>query len=116
MLLGAAMPARAIDPGEEALLGLGAAVANTGYVPAKVVVAAVGLVAGGLAGVLTGGNARAAYGLWVPTATGTFLLTPAHFSGEKPVQFFGSDYADKPSRNDRENAANQVYDATYGAR
>jgi hypothetical protein len=112
-LLGVTTPARALDPVEEALLGVGAAVANTGYLPAKLTVAGLGLATGALAGFLTGGSERAAYAIWVPAASGTFLLRPEHFTGDRPVEFLGSDYRDTPSAYDRENNATRIYDSTY---
>ncbi len=121
MLLGAVAPVRAangndIDPGEEALIGLGTAVANTGYLPAKVIVAGLGLATGSVVAFLTGGDQRAAYSIWVPTASGTWILTPAHFTGERPIEFLGTDYADRPSVYEHENHGNQVYDAAYGTK
>src|SRR5919201_5345537 len=84
-------------PGQEFGLAVGAAASNILYVPAKVVVAAGGLLLGSLTGFLTGGNVGAAYAVWVPTASGTFLLTPDHLDGTREVLFFGNDYADRPS-------------------
>jgi len=101
-------------PGAEAGLALGAAVSNVFYMPAKAAVAGVGLVAGAFAGLLTGGNTRAAYALWVPTAGGTWGLTPDHLDGTQPIEFFGSDYADRPSR--RMNTFGTPYDAVYRSR
>jgi hypothetical protein len=114
MLFGAARPARALDPVEEALLGLGATFANTAYAPAKLIVAGVGLAAGGLVGFATGGDERASYGVMVPLATGTFWLKPGHFTGQLPIEFFGSEYADRASRQDRENEGSTIYDSQYG--
>lgn len=115
MLMGTAAPARAIDPAEEALCGLGAMFANTGYVPAKLVVAGVGMLAGGLVGVSTG-DERSAYGVMVPMIGGTYILRTAHFTGQTPIEFFGSDYADEPSQRDRENEGSRVYDSAYGVK
>src|SRR5205823_14429438 len=78
----------------EAGLAVGAAAANLLYLPAKTLVAIGGLGVGALTGLLTGGDIRAAYAVWVPAAGGTFMLTPAHFEGTRPIEFFGSDYAD----------------------
>ena len=61
---------------------------------------------------ITGGNTRAAYALWVPAASGDYLLTPAHIDGSRPLQFFGSDYADRPTHNmptDRSLGYDSVY-------
>ena len=95
----------------EAGLALGAAAANLIYLPVKTVVAVGGLGLGALTGLLTGGDVRAAYALWVPTTGGTFLLTPAHFDGTRPIEFFGSDYADRPSTNPRDSSI--AYRALY---
>jgi hypothetical protein len=94
------------------LLGLGAATANVIYFPAKVVVAAVGGVLGGVTGMVTGGDIRAAYGIWVPTASGTYFVRPAHLDGTLPLEFFGSDYADQPS-SVRSTEEYVFYEAMY---
>jgi hypothetical protein len=98
---------------ERAGLALGAAAANIFYLPAKSVVAVVGLAAGGLIGVLTGGNQGAAYAVMVPMASGTFLLQPQHLDGSKPIDFFGVDYADRPSTYRTEMDANSIYESRY---
>jgi hypothetical protein len=105
-----------IDGGKEASLAFLAAGANLFYVPAKLVVAGLGLAAGGVAGVLTGGSERAAYAFWVPTATGTFMLGPAEIWGDKPVEFFGHDYADRPSTAPAAAEAGSIYEAAYSTR
>jgi hypothetical protein len=97
---------------EEAGLALGAAGLNLFYLPLKGLVALGGLVLGGFAGVMTGGDTRSAYALWVPAASGTYLLTTAHLDGSKPVEFFGSDYADEPSTVE---AGGTIYEAQYGS-
>jgi hypothetical protein len=95
----------------EAGLALGAAAANLIYLPAKTLVAVGGLGLGAFTGLLTGGDVRAAYALWVPSAGGTFVLTPAHFDGTRPIEFFGSDYADRPSTSKRDTSI--AYRALY---
>ena len=81
---------------EEVRFSVLATAANIFYVPAKIAIAAVAIPAGGLAGALSGGDARTAYAIWVPAMGGTFFLTNAHMDGSKPIEFFGSDYADQP--------------------
>src|SRR5215470_3719562 len=98
LVLGRPLPGHA-QPGREFGLGVLSAGANLFYVPAKLLTAVGGLALGGLAGFLTGGDQRAAYGVMVPAATGTFILGPANLAGTEPIQFFGSDYADTPSRS-----------------
>jgi hypothetical protein len=120
LILGAGAPARAQCVGQceasEVGLSFAAAASNLVYFPAKLTVAAFGLVAGGINGFLTGGDTRAAYAVWVPTATGTFLLTPRNFDGTEPIQFFGTDWADRPSTASRENDGSRIYDAGYMSR
>jgi hypothetical protein len=85
------------SPGAEAGFALGAAALNLVYLPAKALVAFTGGVAGAFAGLMTGGDVRAAYSIWVPTASGTYFVRPAHLEGTETLEFFGSDYADTPS-------------------
>lgn len=108
--LGAATPARALTQGEEAGFSLLAAWANVLYVPAKIVVSAVALPFGALAGWMGGGDTRAAYALWVPAAGGTWFLDHEHLIGQQPIEFFGSDYSDRPSTR-----PDAVISYTYGA-
>ena len=71
------------------------------------------LALGSLTGALTGGDVRAAYALWVPAASGTYLLTPAHLEGTVPIEFFGSDYADQPSTAATAVEGGGIYDIQY---
>ena len=100
------------SPGREAGLAVAAATLNMVYVPAKLMTAGLGLAVGSFVGVLTGGSTRAAYAIWVPTATGTFLVTPSHVEGEEHIHFFGCDYADRPSTM-AGSEAGSVYEAAY---
>ena len=111
----AAVPsvARATDPGEEVGFSALAALTNILYTPAKVVVAAGGLTAGALAGFFTGGDTRSAYAFWVPSAGGDFFLTASMMDGRRPVQFFGDDYADRPSTFERTHWGDPASDAMY---
>jgi len=86
--------AEARTAGSEAGLAVSAAFLNLIYVPTKMVVAIGGALLGGFVGWATGGDTRAAYGVWVPAASGTYVLTPDTLDGTKPLQFFGTDYAD----------------------
>ena len=54
------------------------------YFPIKFSVALVGAPIGGVAGLLTGGNERAAEGIWRPTVGGTYFITPEVFEGTEP--------------------------------
>lgn len=98
-------------PGHEAALAVVASLSSLVYLPAKVGMATVGLIGGGLVGVLTGGDVRAAYGIWVPTAGGDYLVRAAHIDGTRPLEFFGTTYDDEPSRYDSDGSV--IYDALY---
>jgi hypothetical protein len=102
-----------LSPGEEFGLALASAASNLLYIPAKVAVAAVGLPIGAATGILSGGDVRAAYAVWVPAASGTYFLRPAHLEGTEPIDFFGSDYADRPSRGSAALEAGSIYEAQY---
>jgi hypothetical protein len=98
--------------GEEAGYAIAAATLTLVYLPVKTLVAIGGLAVGAATGFLTGGNTRAAYAIWVPAAGGTYFLTPSQIAGTRPIEFFGADYIDRPSRNvpdDRTTAYEAVY-------
>ena len=98
----------------EMALSIVATIGNVGYLPAKTIVAAGGLALGSIAAMMTLGDYRAAYAFWVPCATGTFILRPSNLDGTEPLEFFGTDYADRPST--RPNDWGVVYDAMYRPR
>ena len=100
-----------VDPGLEAGTSVSASFINIVYLPAKIVVAFVGGIAGGIAGVLTGGDQRAAYALWVPLMGGDYFVRPENLSGERPLAFLGSDYADQPSTWN--GSSTYAYDSLY---
>jgi hypothetical protein len=104
-----------VDPGNELSLAAGAVGLNLVYVPAKVVVSALGLIAGTVAAVVTFGDQRSAYAVWVPASSGTYIVRPEHLSGEVPIEFFGSDYADRPSTNVLYGEPTMAADAVYRA-
>ena len=112
-LVASARPAPAVTQGEEAGRAIAAATLSVFYIPAKAVMAFFGLVAGGFVGIVTGGDERAAYAIWVPTASGTWFFTPAQVEGSKPIEFFGSDYADTPSGLGLSDPGRASYDAMY---
>jgi hypothetical protein len=113
LVLGRPVAGRAASPAGEAGLALLAATTNLGYLPVKTAMAGVGLLVGAVTGILTGGDTRAAYAIWVPTASGTYLVRPAHLDGSEPLEFFGSDYADTPSTAPAVSETGGVYEAQY---
>jgi hypothetical protein len=113
LVIGRPSPGRAHAPAEEFGLAVGAAAANLIYTPAKLTMAVAGLAVGGLTGLLNGGDVRSAYAVWVPTASGTFMLPPSHLDGSVPVAFFGCEYTDRPSPAGSVGEAGGIYEAQY---
>jgi hypothetical protein len=101
----------AITQAEEAGLAVLATGANIFYMPAKFFVALAAIPAGGLAGALSGGDARTAYAIWVPAMGGTFFLTNGHMDGSKPIEFFGYDYDDQPTPTHADRSI--IFDTPY---
>ena len=89
-------PTRAPTQAQEAWFSMLATATNLFYTPLKFAIALVAMPVGGFAGAASGGDARTAYAIWVPALGGTFFLTAAHMEGSKPIEFWGSDYADQP--------------------
>jgi len=110
-------PTRAPTQAEEAWFSVLATGANLFYTPLKFAIALLAMPAGGFAGAASGGDARTAYAIWVPALGGTFFLTAANMEGTKPIEFWGSDYADQPLPQKKgqeetlifDNAATGVY-------
>lgn len=74
-----------------AQFGLGAAsfFLTIPYGLAKVVYASFGGIVGGIAYAVTAGNEKTAKTIWYTSLRGTYVITPEHLRGERPVQFFG---------------------------
>ena len=85
---------------ENAGIGLGTALVNVLYIPAKFTYATVGGLIGGFAWLLSLGDTDTAMGVWEPTMGGSYIVTPAMLRGDEPVEFSGtvsspsSSYAD----------------------
>ncbi len=60
------------------------------YLPFKGAMALAGGLAGGLAYAFSMGDREVAEAVWAPSFYGTYLITPEHLTGDKPVEFFGS--------------------------
>ena len=112
-LVATGRPAAANTQAEEAGRALVSVWMNIFWLPAKAVTAVVGLAAGSVAGIVTGGDERSAYALWVPTASGTWFVTPDQVDGTRPLEFFGSDYADTPTSLYPAEPGRAAYDAGY---
>src|SRR5437868_5019008 len=75
---------------ETAGIGLGTALVNVLYIPAKFTYATVGCVIGGIAWVLTLGDTDTAMGVWEPTLGGSYVVTPKMLRGDEPIEFSGT--------------------------
>ena len=65
------------------------AVATILYFPFKAAFAIGGGIVGGLAYAFSGGSEQTAKNIWVPSIYGTYVITPDHLKGDKPVRFLG---------------------------
>jgi hypothetical protein len=74
----------------DAGVGLVTVGANLGYIPAKLIYAAVGGVTGGLAFAVTGANYQVAERIWTPSLGGNYVLTTDHIRGREPIYFSGT--------------------------
>lgn len=63
--------------------GLAAPLLSAVYFPIKLGIGVAGAVLGGTSGFLTGGNERAAEGIWRPMTGGTYFITPETLEGER---------------------------------
>ena len=59
------------------------------YAPFKVAFAIGGGIVGGLAYAFSGGNENAARSIWTTSLYGTYLITPDHLRGDRPIRFLG---------------------------
>lgn len=67
------------------------------YFPLKLCVGIAGALLGGISGWATGGDERAAQGIWQPTIGGSKFITPAMLEGTEPFQPFGEATSAQPS-------------------
>ena len=59
------------------------------YFPLKAAFAIGGGIVGGLAYAFSGGNEQAAKSIWTTSLYGTYILTPDHLQGNRPIRFLG---------------------------
>jgi len=70
-------------------MGAASAAATILYFPFKAAFAIGGGIVGGLAYVFSGFSESTAKNIWVPSVYGTYVITPEHLSGDRPVRFLG---------------------------
>lgn len=59
------------------------------YLPLKLAFAIGGGIVGGLAYAFSGGNEQAAKSIWDTSLYGTYIITPDHLQGNRPIRFLG---------------------------
>jgi hypothetical protein len=92
-----ASAARAEDNiGAEAGLGAAAGWCSLVYAPLKIVYAVGGLVVGGLAWGLSGGDSDVMYAVLTPSVRGDYVVTPSHLRGEHELEFIGREPQYRP--------------------
>jgi hypothetical protein len=67
----------------------GSALATILYFPFKAAFALGGGIVGGLAYAFSGGSEQTAKSIWIPSIYGTYIITPDHLKGDKPIRFLG---------------------------
>lgn len=68
------------------------------YFPLKAAFAICGGIVGGLTYIFSGGNENAAKGVWATSLYGTYIITPDHLQGNRPIRFLGvADSNDAPA-------------------
>ena len=67
----------------------GSGLATIIYFPLKLAFAICGGVVGGLAYGFSGGSEQTAKNIWIPSMYGTYIITPDHLKGDKPIRFLG---------------------------
>lgn len=73
----------------EAGIGVVSALASLIYGPTKIVYASLGLVFGGLAWGLSGGDSDVLSAVVTPAVRGDYVITPSHMRGERQIEFMG---------------------------
>ena len=77
------------DTASEAGLGVGSALCSLVYGPVKLVYATLGLLFGGLAWGLSGGDQDVLDAVITPAVRGDYVVTPSHLRGDRSLEFFG---------------------------
>jgi hypothetical protein len=75
----------------EAGVGMLAALSTLIYGPAKIVYASSGLIFGGVAWALSGGDNDVMQAVITPSVRGDYVVTPAHIRMEQSLEFLGRD-------------------------
>lgn len=77
------------SPATELAQGFASFLLTPVYAAFKLTFAGLGLITGSAAYALTVGNRQVAEKIWKQTLKGTYIITPDHLTGRKPIQFVG---------------------------
>jgi hypothetical protein len=84
-----ASPVRAESSGSNAGWGSAAVISSLVYGPVKMAYSILGVVFGGFAWGLSGGDSEVMTAVISPAVRGDYVITPSHLRGEEPVEFVG---------------------------
>ena len=77
------------DNAKDVGLGLASFVTTLPYGAVKIAYAGLGAIIGGFTYLLTAGDVDTANIVWEKSLLGTYVITPDHLTGDKPVRFIG---------------------------
>ncbi len=77
------------SPTQQLVTGAACFVVTPVYGAFKLTFAGLGALTGGLAWVFTGGDNTVARKIWNTSMKGTYIITPEHLAGRKPIRFVG---------------------------
>jgi len=89
---GAATESAWADDGKTASdvgLGIASFITTLPYGAIKIAYAGLGAIIGGFTYLLTAGDLDSANVVWEKSLLGTYVITPDHLTGEKPIRFLG---------------------------
>jgi len=84
-----ASPVRAESSGSNAGWGSAAVISSLVYGPVKMAYSLLGVVFGGIAWGLSGGDTEVMTAVIVPAVNGDYVVTPSHLRGEETLEFIG---------------------------
>lgn len=79
----------ASDPGYDLATGAACFLVTPVYGAFKLAFAGLGALTGGLTWIFTGGDTETAQRIWNTSLGGTYIITPEHLAGRKPIRFVG---------------------------
>jgi hypothetical protein len=103
-------PAAADDLANDAGMGALAGFSTLLYAPVKLVYATAGILFGGIAWGLSGGDNDVMMAVMVPAVRGDYVITPAQIRMEEPIEFFGRDPEYRDSEDNQQVASGDAAD------